>query len=196
MRKKNSSKWFSLAMALSASLVVTVSAAYAQTWEQWIDYGYPGYSETGNAWRYYQWATAHDGSYRYLSSFADVGSTRARSGTATWKTDPLPYHGIYEVRVTYRASENRTPEANYFVVKDMKGTLEEHVINQQAEGVKNVSLGQFEYAKGQQPYVLLDGTDDNYSDCADAAYFKLIVVLPEPTAGPAVNKLLLERKDK
>ncbi|RJX17608.1 MAG: hypothetical protein C4563_10595 [Desulfobulbus sp.] len=190
MMKKISKKWFSLAIALSASVVVS-AAAQAQTWEQWIDYGYPGYSETGESWRTYEYYAAHDYSYRYLSHW-DRGLPRV--GTATWKTDPLPYHGIYEVRVTFRASENRTPEANYFVVKDMYGNLEEHPISQLGEGVETVVLGRYEYRKGQQPYVLLDGTDDNYSDCADAAFFKLIEVLPD-AVGPAVDLLLL-RKEK
>jgi len=188
----NKKKWLSIVMALSASLAVSVSAAHAQTWEQWIDFGYEGYSETGNSWRSYEYPGAHDGAYRYLSHYS---YSRPRKGTATWKTKPLPYHGIYEVKIVYRASENRTPEANYFVVKDRNGNLEEHVISQKGSGVDTKVLGRYEYSKGQQPYVLLDGTDDDYSDCADAAHFRLIEVLPvESSAGSAIDLLLNKKR--
>lgn len=194
MKKVNRNKWFSLAMAAAASLVVSASDGNAQTWEQWVDFGNAGYVETGSAWVSYEYPGAHNGAYRYLSH---KNHTTVRKGTAKWTTDPLPYDGVYEVHVTYRASENRSPDANFFVVKDKDGNLEEHIINQMVgSGMERAVLGQFTYSKGQQPYVYLDGTDDEYSDCADAAYFKLVkVVVPPPppppkNAGPAINLLL------
>lgn len=191
MRKTNRNKWFLLAMAAAASLVVSVSDGKAQAWEQWIDFGDPGYAETGPAWRTYEYPGAHNGSYRYLSHY---GYSVPRKGTAKWTANPLPYDGIYEVHVTYRASENRTPEANYFVVKDMDGNLEEHVINQKGSGIDRKVLGQFKYRKGQRPYVFLDGTDDEYSDSADAAYFKLVKVVAPPVITPAIKDLLLKQQ--
>ncbi|MHB1348497.1 MAG: golvesin C-terminal-like domain-containing protein [Desulfobulbaceae bacterium] len=192
MMKMISKKWFSLAMALSATVVVS-AAAQAQTWDQWIDYGYPGYSETGNTWRTYPYPTAHDGSYRYQSHW-DSGVFRY--GTATFTTDPLPYTGIYEVRITYRASENRASSAEFVVVKDKFGNLEYHTINQSlGEGMETETLGRYEYKKGQQPYVkLIDNDAYSDSDCVDAAYFKLIEVLPDGGVGPAVDMLLLRER--
>jgi hypothetical protein len=189
MMKMNRKKLLSMALSLSVSAAVWSGAAEAQTWERWIDYGYPGYSETGNSWRTYPSPQSHNGSYRYLSHW-DRGVKRV--GKAKWAVT-VPVTGIYEVTITYRKTENRTPDANYFVVRDREGNLEQHIINQSSHSTSYEirTLGQYEYGRGQEVYVLLDGTDDNYSDCADAARFKLIKELSEGAA-PAINSLLLK----
>jgi len=198
MMKMNRTKMFSLAMALSASLVVSVSATNAQAWEQWIDYGYRGYSETGETWRNYPYPGAHDGHYRYQSRYADVGRSVHRYGTATFTADPLPFHGIYQVGITFRASENRTSNAEFVVVKDQNGNLQEHRVNQLGDGMDSQTLGLYEYAKGQRPYVkLVDNANDTDSDCVDAAYFKLVEIVPDPpVTGAAIDLLLLDKRKK
>lgn len=153
------------------SLSGTTMAAHTE-WHKLVDYGDQGYSETTNNWKTYNHPTeAIGGSYRYLSR--EVGDN-SRTGTATWQTT-VPYCGKYRVRVSARKTENRTPDADFFVTNSTGG-LDHFVINQIDH--RNILdwdiLGDYYYEKGQTVIVKLDGTDDGWSDCADAALWELI----------------------
>ncbi|MDH3330090.1 MAG: hypothetical protein OEM01_12725, partial [Desulfobulbaceae bacterium] len=159
----------------------------AITWEKIIDFGDEGYSETGVAWRTYINDQSHSGSYRYLSAWE---KDLPRVGTATWTTT-IPYEGLYKVAVSYRQTENRSPDANYFATNNFGG-LDEIVINQSGPLTYIWhTLGEYYYSAGEVVKVHLDGTDDNYSDCADAASWTLIKLgnLP-PDITPIISSLL------
>ena len=173
MMKQGNIKFISLVFTNVPFLLlfVFVNISIAQTWSKVVDYGDAGYSETGVSWRTYPSAQSYNGSYRYLSHWeSDV----ARVGTATWTTTILR-DGFYRVAVSYRQTENRSPDANYFATKNISGELEESVINQQGPvGLIWRTLGVYFYYEGQVVKVLIDGTDDNYSDCADAVSWTLV----------------------
>lgn len=140
------------------------------SWEKVVDYGDAGYKETGDAWADYKYPASHGGSYRYLSH-KERGLKR--SGTATW-TITIPYTGMYEVSTSWRPSENRTNDADYLVTKS-DGGQEKYTFSQRGTGGSHRQVFRnFWYAQGQVVSVTLDGTDDNQSDCADAAYWKLV----------------------
>ena len=157
-----------------------------------IDNGDPGYVETGDDW--VSWPNAGQSignDYRYLSH--TVGGSD-RQGKATWKPVTLPADGTYKIEVVFRATENRSPDADYFV-HDADGKVSHKVVDQRdgatagnAHGPVYKNLGNYHLATGKG-YVLLDGTDDNYSDEADAAVFTLIScgVLPPPPPGPCAG---------
>lgn len=176
----------SLIAVLSLLFFSTLGIAADVSWAKIIDYGDPGYSETGNAWRTYA-AFGHNGTYRYLSHY-DSGRTRV--GTATWST-AVPYSGTYRVSVSYRMTDNRSPDADYFVTNNDGGS-DHFVINQSgpAQLYKWKTLGDYHYKKGQIVKVFLDGTDDTYSDCADAASWELVELDPPPVVSSAVTLLL------
>jgi|GEM_PF-6699670 len=146
------------------------------SWARTVDHGtndaVAQYIETGNAWVSYNFAGANNNSYRYLSH---QGRGVVRIGTARWVVKAVPYDGMYEVSTTWRASDNRTPDADYSVFVDNRKVFGRSY-NQRGDGVKKVILGRFQAKKGQRLELVLDGTDDNHSDCADAAYFRLVPV--------------------
>ena len=178
---------FILSVSVLVLFLAGLTTANAQTWEKVIDFGDPGYVERGSTWRTYVNGQSHRGSYRYLSHF---NYTRRRVGTATWTT-VAPYSGTYRVSISFRRTENRSPDANYFVTNN-SGELDEFVINQSGHlEFVWAELGLYHYRKGQTIKVLLDGTDDTYSDCADATKWTLVELDP-PTVIPPVNSLLLK----
>lgn len=190
-RKKNRAIMAPFVFTALSLLTFSIPAMAADgvTWKKIIDFGYPGYAEIGIAWRTYcsPPGTAHDGCYRYLSHY---DYTRERVGLATWTT-AVPYSGIYKVSVSYRSTENRSPDADYFVINS-EGANDHFVVNQTGEGsLVWKTLGQYHYTKGQNAKVVLDGTDDTYSDCADAVSWELVELDPDPKIGPATNLLLL-----
>jgi hypothetical protein len=129
-----------------------------------------GYSEE----RAQNWEThnvgACRGTYRYLSRLIGDGSRRGR---AIWQPT-ISTSGWYSVTVSYRATENRTNDADYFVDDDLGGSTHT-VINQQHPGdCTTEDLGTFWCAAGGSCRVVLDGTDDSQSDAADATTFTLV----------------------
>ncbi|MDH3327692.1 MAG: hypothetical protein OEM01_00485 [Desulfobulbaceae bacterium] len=171
--------------------------AEAALWQKLVDYGYAGYSETSRNWRTYSSPESVNNSYRYLSREVGDGT---RKGTATWQIE-IPYSGIYRVTVSCRKTENRTPDADYYVTNSNNG-LDHIVINQ--INPRNILvwdvLGLYSYEKGQTVLVRLDGTDDSWSDCADATLWELVETRPDPkvapTAPPNINgarSLLLDK---
>lgn len=191
MRRSKNRTFLSLA-GIAAILVLfgfTHDAFSATTWSKVIDFGYTGYSETGNSWRTYTSPQSHNGSYRYLSHW-DRGV--ARVGTATW-TVAVPYNGKYRVSISYRRTENRSPDANYFVTNG-SGGMDEYIVNQMGDNAYIWrTLGDYEYSAGQAVKVFLDGTDDNYSDCADAARWELLVRYFSITASAGKNGIISPR---
>lgn len=143
-------------------------------WEKLVDYGTNDsaavYEETGNAWVSYTYPASAGGSYRYLSH---KNQGLARVGTAKWTVKSAPFDGNCEIIVTFRPSENRTSDADYFVIAGGKTVINKSINQRGTSGSKKVVLGTIAVKKGQTVSVLLDGTDDNQSDCADSAYFKL-----------------------
>lgn len=192
VQRKNRSIIVSFVLAILALLLFSIPALAAGEekigWKKIIDYGYPGYSESGIAWRTYKNCQSHDCSYRFLSWW-ERGLKRV--GTATW-TITAPYSGSYKVSVSYRRTENRSPDADFFVTNSDGG--EDHFSINQVGSVKYVwkTLGEYHYKKGQKVRVFLNGTDDTYSDCADAASWELVELDPEPILVPA-NSLLLKK---
>lgn len=190
VQRKNSSIMAYSFFPILALLLFSIPALAADEvkvgWTKVIDYGQAGYSETGNAWRTYP-AFGHNGSYRYLSHY---NYTRTRKGTATWATE-IPASGIYRVSVSYRRTENRSPDADYYVTNS-EGGENHYSFNQMGPNETYMwkLSGLFHYSKGQKVRVFLDGTDDTYSDCADAASWELVELDPAKIV-PATNLLLL-----
>ena len=151
-----------------------------------VDNGQKGYSETGDSWA--TWGSsgqAIGADYRYLSKYAGAPGAK---GKATWKPD-VPVAGQYRVQATFRATENRTSDADYYVIG--ADGAKSHTVVDQRDGAQNgashgpvyADLGVHPFAPGQG-HVLLDGTDDSGSDEADAVVLELIscegVVEPPP----------------
>ncbi len=157
-----------------------------------IDNGDPGYSETGDDWTTWPNAGQSLGTdYRYLSH--TVGGSD-RVGTATWRPPSLPADGMYKVEAVFRATENRSPDADYFV-HDADGKVSHRSVDQvdgstsgNSHGPVYADLGTYHLATGKG-HVILDGTDDNYSDEADAVVFTLVScgTAPPPPPGPCVG---------
>ncbi|MCK6548824.1 hypothetical protein L6R52_23470 [Myxococcota bacterium] len=129
-----------------------------------------GYSEE----RAQNWEThnvgACRGTYKYLSRLIGDGSRRGR---AIWQPT-ISTSGWYSITVSYRATTNRTNDADYIVHDDLGGTTRT-VINQQHAGdCTTENLGTFWCAAGGSCRVVLDGTDDSQSDSADATTFELV----------------------
>ena len=165
-------------------LLLPLRAAFSQVgWEVIVDDSDPtGYSETGNAWETWQSAEAYKGSYRYLSH---KGQNIPRRGTATWQAT-LPHTGEYEVSVHFRSTVNRTTDADY-EVHDGSGKKHYFTLNQQTLPTGWHTLGRFIWTGGQVGKIVLDGTDDNQSDEADAVRWRFVraTQLTPPTPCPA-----------
>lgn len=166
-----------------------------------IDNGQSGYSETGNDWA--SWGSNNQAigkDYRYLSK--TVGGSD-RKGTAKW-VPTLPTAGIYKISAIFRATVNRTYDADYFVT-DSSGKSH-HVVVDQRDGAKSESdshgpvyssLGSHHLAPGKGQ-VLLDGTDDDLSDEADAVQFELVScdAVPAPDGSPPDDLGLFPTEDQ
>ena len=137
--------------------------------------GSPTFTTTGDDWT--TWSTngygfdSSDTSYHYLSH--TLGGDD-RQGTATWAPE-LPTPGRYQIDTWFRRTENRTTDADH-IIYDSSGDATYVVIDQQGEGGSGwVSLGEFDCEAGSGGcMVVLDGTDDDESDEANAMRFTLI----------------------
>lgn len=143
--------------------------------------GEPGFTTTGDDWT--TWSTlsygfdARDTSFHYLSH--TVGGSD-RQGTATW-TPELPCAGTYEIATWFRRTENRTRDADH-IVYDGLGGATSISIDQYGDGASGwVSLGEYYCESGFGGCsVVLDGTDDDSSDEANAMQFTLIACDGDP----------------
>ena len=112
---------------------------------------------------------ACQGNYRYLSHTVGDGT---RKGKAIW-APKITVDGWYDVVVSYRASVNRTNDADYLVEDDAGATHAFVVDQQQGTDCTKKKLGNFFCKAGGACRVVLDGTDDGNSDAADATTFTL-----------------------
>ncbi len=143
--------------------------------------GAPGFTLTGDDWA--TWSTlglgyaASDSSFHYLSS--TVGGSD-RKGTATW-TPELPCAGTYQVSTWFRMTGNRTHDADHFV-HDGNGGSTHLVIDQYGDGPSGwIDLGTHYCGAGLGGCtVVLDGTDDDESDEANAMRFSLVECEGDP----------------
>ena len=174
-------------LVAAASLVASLPArADCPPVEVVVDNDIPGsgYSED----KPHNWASrptgACSGTYRYLSHDDAVAPNNdgTRTGKAIWQPT-IPVSGNYEIVVSYRATTNRTHDADYFVYDDLGG-VSHQVIDQAHSGdCTHVSLGVFPCQAGGQCRVELDGTDDSQSDSADVTTFTLVDCGEPPAPG-------------
>ena len=143
-----------------------------------IDNNEPGYSETGNDWATWGGLGQSMGkNYRFLSN--TVGGND-RKGTAKWKPK-ITIEGMYKVTAVFRATHNRTDDADYYVI-DSNGKKTHYPVDQRdgsvkegdAHGPVTADLGTHFFKPGTNAHVLLDGTDDNKSDEADGVTWVLV----------------------
>lgn len=137
-----------------------------------IDFDVPGsgYSETSNNWATWNTSPCNGAGYRYLSHTVGDGS---RKGKAIWKP-AIAVSGHYLVRTGYRATENRTTEADYFAYDDMGAPVHKVVDQSQGSACEWLEMGTFYCVPGGACRVELDGTDDSQSDCADVTTYELV----------------------
>ena len=149
------------------------------------------YTETTKNWDYRLGLGQSTGAdYRYLSQY--IGD-KTRKGTAKWQPK-LTRKGTYRVTATFRATGNRTKDADYYVY-DANGVKSHFQVDQSKGLTGENSFGPVyedlgtHYLEPGKGYVLLDG-DDGKSDEADAAIFTLkscseIICTPDCTGKPA-----------
>ncbi len=128
-----------------------------------------GYSETSNNWTSYTHGACYK-TFRYLSRTVGNGTRR---GTATWKPK-IGISGWYKVVVSYRATKNRTQDADYYVYDDNGGKKKLTISQNSNANCTYKDLGSYYCQKGGSCKVVLDGTDDSYSDGADMTTFTLV----------------------
>ena len=109
--------------------------------------------------------------YRYLSHTVGDGS---RKGKAIWEPN-ITVTGWYRIVTGYRATENRTSDADYIVYDD-KGNSTRTVVNQRSSSgsCERKDLGVHYCKAGGNCRLVLDGTDDSASDSADETTFELV----------------------
>jgi len=145
--------------------------------------GSPSFTTTGDDWTTWSHASSGydsgDTSYHYLSH--TLGGDD-RKGTATW-TPTLPVEGTYSIETWFRATENRSGDADHFIY-DADGYSTHVVISQLGDGSGSgwVDLGEYYCGAGAGGCVVtLDGTDDDESDEANAVRFTVVEAgEPEP----------------
>jgi hypothetical protein len=120
------------------------------------------------------------GSYRYLSHTVGDGSRR---GKAIWRP-AVRTAGMYRVTTGFRATENRTGDADYYIYDDRGGTTHKTVNQRNGSGCTRADLGLAYCLPGGNCRLVLDG-DDGASDAADITTFRLESCgnQPAPDAG-------------
>jgi len=118
------------------------------------------------------------GNYRYLSAYVGDGT---RKGKAVWQPK-ITTAGLYEVTTSFRASVNRTNDADYTLFDDKGGSQKKSVDQTKGSGCTKVVIGTAWCAVGGSCRLLLDG-DDGKSDAADETVFVLKSCDPTADAG-------------
>ena len=173
--------FFSLALITCASYSIPAQAQCPKlTIQVDNDIAGSGYSEEKPK----NWITHSVGAcyknYRYLSHTVGDGT---RKGKAIW-TPKISVTGWYEVTTSYRASGNRTTDADYVLYDDAGGT-KKVTINQKTSGDCTKKVVGTIYCKvGGTCRLVLDGTDDSQSDAADLTSFKLTKCSGTPPKNP------------
>lgn len=171
--------------------------------------------DTGNEWPfvYNRWG-------RNTSSY---GGTQKRYGVAVWRVQ-IPKTGWYNLKASYKQTDNRTTAAQYYVYTDVtledidnqnKEKLEKNQIFYMSFNQHGENSGQFNYAEfgafcmkeGEVSVLVLDARATERSSSADAGIWtylgdvhnseKCEVALPPPpkTFAPT-NYLLLQDKKR
>ena len=158
-------------------------------------------------WRSYAGLWGIGNAYLFLSYYGNMPgvSRQVRKGWAVWQWD-VQTSGRYKVEVFYRPTENRSPDADYFVLA-LKGRgvvadskiLDEKVIDQTEHGPLHsqgwVTLGEYEYQNGTTAAVGLWAHDDTHSDEADAVRWTLVKKIQNKASVAPATSLLLKKKD-
>ena len=98
------------------------------------DVGAPSYTETGG------WSTSASSGYQNSTyRFASSNQT-SETATATWQI-PVATDGMYPVFAWFRASGNRTPEANYRI--HHTGGVTTAVVDQTTDNLTWAHLGEY-----------------------------------------------------
>lgn len=118
--------------------------------------------------------------YRYLSRYVGDEST---DGKAIWQPT-ITVAGTYRVVTGFRASENRTDDADYVLYGDDDATLA-MVVDQRGDACQMVELGDVWCTPGGACRLELDGTDDMKSDAADVTTFELVDCDPPEPPEPS-----------
>ena len=154
-----------------------------------VDHDIPGsgYSEVNaKNWTSLPYGSCHK-NYRYQSHTVGDGS---RKGKAIWKPK-IKKAGWYSVMTSYRATTNRTSDADYYLHGDT-GSTKKVVVSQKHSGdCTKKTLGTIYCKVGGSCRLVLDGTDDSQSDSADITTFTLVNCGgTAPDAGPAPDTSL------
>ncbi len=118
------------------------------------------------------------GTYRYLSKYVGDGST---DGRVTWQPT-IAVAGAYRVTTSFRASSNRSDDADYLLVGD-DGQQQAVSVDQRGDGCTRVELGELWCNPGGSCRLELDGTDDLQSEAADETTFELVECEPPAPSG-------------
>ncbi len=167
----------------SVALVLATRVALAQcptgrTLE--VDHDVPGsgYSETSDNWTTWNTTPCSGAGYRYLSHTVGDGTRR---GKAIFRP-PFDATGYWRFETAFRATENRTSDADYYAFHD-GGAAVHRSVDQRGDGCTWVELGTFFCRVGGECRVELDGTDDSQSDGADVSRFTLVSCADGPDGG-------------
>ncbi|MFT7537125.1 MAG: N-acetylmuramoyl-L-alanine amidase [Hyphomicrobiaceae bacterium] len=110
------------------------------------DVGAPAYSETGG------WSTSASSGYQNSGYRFATTNSSTESATAHWQI-PITKDGLYPVFAWFRASGNRTPEANYRV--HHSGGTETVVVDQTRDNLTWAHLGNFWFAAATGAHIEL-----------------------------------------
>jgi hypothetical protein len=108
------------------------------------------------------------GTYRYLSHTVGDGT---RKGKAIWQPK-IATAGMYEVTTSFRATSNRTNDADYILYDDKSGSQKKSVDQTKGTDCTKVVIGTAYCAPGGSCRLVLDG-DDGKSDSGDETVFVL-----------------------
>jgi MYXO-CTERM domain-containing protein len=109
------------------------------------------------------------GTYSYLSHTVGDGT---RKGKAIWQPK-ITTAGVYEVTTSFRATQNRTNDADYTLFDDLGGSKKKTVDQTKGSDCTKVVIGTAYCAVGGSCRLVLDG-DDGKSDSADETTFVLL----------------------
>ena len=158
------------------------------------------------AWKSRDWPTCLNGEYRFLTVELDA----KRRGIAFWSVR-IPQNGWYKLETSYRASENRTTDADYAVYVNRTTAEAENKVRpvyarsiNQTHGSSTpwVDLGAYCLKKNDISMIVLDGRDDSQSDSADASRWTFVgeSYKSKRCGGvditPIINPLLLKKNNR
>lgn len=139
-----------------------------------------GYSEESLNWATWKTNPCGPPAYRYLSHTVGDGT---RKGKAIWKPT-IQHAGHYKVSTGFRATENRTNDADYYLHDDSGNPpLHKEVDQSKGDACMWVDLGTAYCVPGGACRLVLHG-DDGKSDEADVTLFTLVDCDGAPPSSP------------